>query len=282
MSIYNLPTNKIPLHLKKVIQAIQEILGEKAYDFMLIGATARDLILDGQYNLGIGRATLDIDFAIYVPEWDSYEEMIKRLLSSGLFSPTKVTHKLMFREGIEVDIVPFGEIQDENGEYAWPPNFIHSMNVAGFMEVRDQSIIYEVEGEEFHFHAAPIHAIYFMKILAWKDRKHKDSKDGKDQGFILSNYIDLKYEVLYGQYADLVEDPKWDTITSCARMLGRDIVELLKANTKALENAKAVIEGELLDEDNSGLAKSMANGGNFSYTKAYQSLKELLLGLNGF
>jgi predicted nucleotidyltransferase len=96
MSIYNLPTNKIPLHLKKVIQAIQEILGEKAYDFMLIGATARDLILDGQYNLGIGRATLDIDFAIYVPERYSllkniYRGLVVKNMISDLAEPPMFT-----------------------------------------------------------------------------------------------------------------------------------------------------------------------------------------------
>jgi predicted nucleotidyltransferase len=282
MSTYNLPTDKIPDHLKKVIQAIQKILGEKAYDFMLIGAIARDLVLDGQYNLGLGRITLDVDFAIYVPEWESYQEMIKKLVFSGLFKTTEVNHKLLFREQIEVDIVPFGGIQDENGAYTWPPKFTHSMNVAGFMEIRNQSITYDVEGEELHFDAAPIHAIYFMKILAWKDRKHKDLKDGKDQGFILSNYIELKYEVLYDKHADLIEDPQWDTISSCARILGRDIAELLKTNAKALQSAKAIIEEELKDENNSGLAKSMATGGGFSYTKAYQSLKQLLLGLSGF
>ncbi|MES2456302.1 MAG: hypothetical protein V4594_12205 [Bacteroidota bacterium] len=68
MSTFNLPTDKIPDNLRQVVIAIQEILDEKAYDFILIGATARDLILDGQYNLGAGRVTLDVDFALYVPE----------------------------------------------------------------------------------------------------------------------------------------------------------------------------------------------------------------------
>lgn len=281
MSTFNLPTDKIPDHLRQVVLAIQEILGEKAYDFILIGATARDLILDGQYNLGAGRVTLDVDFALYVPEWDSYAEMIKTLLASGRFSATKVMHKLIYNDNCEVDIVPFGEIQDENGEYTWPPDFIQSMNVAGFMEIKNQCITFQVEGEEIIIQAAPIHAIYFMKILAWNDRKHKDDKDGKDQGFILSNYIALKYEALYDDYQDIVESEDWDTITSCARILGRDIAKLLKDNPKALQKTSEIIEKELIDEDNSKLARSMSAGGNFNYTKSYRGLAELLIGLKG-
>jgi predicted nucleotidyltransferase len=281
MSTFNLPTDKVPDHLRQVVNAIQEILGKKAYDFILIGATARDLILDGQYNLGAGRVTLDVDFALYVPEWDSYAELINTLLASGRFSATRVMHKLIYNDNYEVDIVPFGEIQDENGEYSWPPDFIQSMNVAGFMEIKDQCITFQVEGEEISINAAPIHAIYFMKILAWNDRKHKDDKDGKDQGFILSNYIELKYDVLYDEYQDIVESDDWDAITSCARMLGRDIGKLLKSNPKALAKTYEIIEKELIDEDNSKLAKSMSAGGNFNYTKSYNALSKLLTGLKG-
>jgi predicted nucleotidyltransferase len=153
------------------------------------------------------------------------------------------------------------------------------MNVAGFMEIKDQCITFQVEGEEIIINAAPIHAIYFMKILAWNDRKHTNDKDGKDQGFILSNYIELKYDVLYGDYQDIVESDDWDTITSCARMLGRDIAQLLKDNPIALEKTCKIIEQELIDEDNSKLAKSMSVGGNFNYTKSFKALTELLIGL---
>jgi len=53
MSTYKLPDNKIPDHLRNVVDTIQEILVEEALDFLLIGATARDIIMHGQYDLGI-------------------------------------------------------------------------------------------------------------------------------------------------------------------------------------------------------------------------------------
>ena len=131
MDIYNLPTTKVPEHLQEIIKSIQAILGEEAYDFLLIGAIARDLILDGQHGLGVSRKTLDVDFAIYVPQWENYDSIIKRLTDSKLFTSTKVKHRLIYKENSEVDIVPFGEIQDGKGEYTWPPEDLHAMNVAG-------------------------------------------------------------------------------------------------------------------------------------------------------
>lgn len=279
MSTYNLPTDKIPDQLKEVIRDIQEILGDQAYDFMLIGATARDLILDGQYHLGAGPKTLDVDFALYVPEWGVYQSVLDKLLKSGLFTATKVTHKLIYKEICEIDIVPFGEIQNEEGEYDWPPDFMRSMNVAGFMEVREETITFKIDEEDLTFSVAPIHAIYFMKIYAWNDRKYKDDKDGRDQGFILANYIEFKYEVLYDEHEDIVNSEDWDIITSCARILGRDIAKLLKNNPKAIQKTILIIENELEDEEHSYLARSLSAGGGFDYNRAYKALQELLKGI---
>ena len=279
MSTYNLPTDKIPDQLKEVIRDIQEILGDQAYDFMLIGATARDLILDGQYHLGAGPKTLDVDFALYVPEWGVYQSVLDKLLKSGLFTATKVTHKLIYKEICEIDIVPFGEIQNEEGEYDWPPDFMRSMNVAGFMEVREETITFKIDEEDLTFSVAPIHAIYFMKIYAWNDRKYKDDKDGRDQGFILANYIELKYEVLYDEHEDIFNGEDWDIINSCARILGRDIAKLLKNNPKAIQKTILIIENELEDEEHSYLARSLSAGGGFDYNRAYKALQELLKGI---
>lgn len=45
---------------------------------MLIGATARDIIMDGIYDLGVSRMTADVDFAVFVPK-----KQISELLGTG-------------------------------------------------------------------------------------------------------------------------------------------------------------------------------------------------------
>jgi len=281
MNIFNLATNKVPEHLREIIQSIQEVLGQEGYEFLLIGATARDLILDGINNLGVGRKTLDVDFAIYVPEWGSYEALIHKLLNSGKFAATKVKHRLLYKQLYEVDIVPFGAIQNEKGEYAWPPDFMMAMNVAGFIEINKNGVEIQTD-EDLKFKIAPIEGICVMKLFAWKDRKQRIDKDGRDLGFILSNYVELKYEVLYEQYADIIESDNWDTITSGARILGRDMANVIIGNEYALHHLKNILTEELSDEDNSRLAKVMCDGQSFNYQKSVKALAEILKGLTDY
>src|ERR1700761_7137469 len=102
MSTYNLSSNKIPAQILEIIAAFQEILGTQAYDFLLIGASARDLVMDGIYELGISSLTKDVDFALYIPEWNDYDVVLERLIASGLFEATRITHKLIFQKAYEI------------------------------------------------------------------------------------------------------------------------------------------------------------------------------------
>jgi predicted nucleotidyltransferase len=277
MNIYNLLSNKVPPHILEIIGAFQGILGDQAYDFLLIGASARDMIMNGVHGLGISRQTNDVDFALFVPEWGNYHFVMEKLIGSGLFLATKVTHKLIFKEAYEIDIVPFGNIQNAQGQYTWPPDQIKAMNVAGFVEVNEAGIQIDIDG--LHFRVASIPGICVMKLLAWHDRGRSDNRDGKDLGFILSNYIDLKYDDLYTLHEDLMNDENFDRFVVTARIMGRDIFDILKSNQIALSKIKQIIESETKDEEYSRLALSMKEGGIMSYRIAYLCLSALLAGL---
>jgi predicted nucleotidyltransferase len=277
MSTYNLSSDKIPPHIISIVKGLKEVLGDQAYDFLLIGATARDIILDGIYDLGVSRLTADVDFAVYVPEWENYRTMLVRLTGSGRFSKTNATHKLIFENAYEIDIVPFGEIQDKNGQYTWPPDNIKAMNVAGFTEVNEAGI--NIISDNVAFKIASVPGICVMKLLAWKDRGIRDNRDGKDLGFILANYIELKYEDLYELHEDLMTSPDFDRVVTTARIMGRDIKELLKKNAVALSQITAILESATEDDEYSRLALSMKDGGAISYKTAYDAVKAMIQGI---
>jgi predicted nucleotidyltransferase len=278
MNTYNLLSNKIPPHLLEIITAFQEVLGEKAYDFLLIGASARDLIMDGIYNLGIRRMTKDVDFALFVPEWDDYHSVREKLMASGRFTATRITHKLMYNQAYEIDIVPFGNIQNDQGQYTWPPDHIKAMNVAGFIEINERGL--QINTGELHFRVASLPGICVMKLLAWHDRGQQDNRDGKDLGFILGNYIELKYEDLYALHEDLMTAPDFDRFIVTAQILGRDIFDLLKANPTALKQINSILMSETIDEDYSRLAACLKDGGISSYTIAYKCIQAIIKGLS--
>ncbi|WP_439699278.1 hypothetical protein ACFGVS_13675 [Mucilaginibacter sp. AW1-7] len=277
MSTYNILSNKIPSYLLEIIDSLQKVLGRQSYDFLLIGASARDLIMDTIYDLGVSRMTRDVDFALYVPEWDTYKQTIQKLIDSGLFSPTKTTHKLIYKNAYEIDIVPFGAIQDDEGQYTWPPDHIKAMNVAGFVEVSAGAI--EIQAGDVCFKIASVPGICVMKILAWKDRGRTDDRDGRDLGFILGNYIEMKYEDLYSKHQDLMEQPHFDRFVTTARIMGRDIRDLLKSNLIALEQIKRILLSETDDDEYSRLALSLKDARSFSYKTAFDCIKALIQGM---
>lgn len=278
MSTYNLSSNKVPSHLLKIIEAFQTILGDRAYDFILIGASARDLIMDSIHELGLSRLTKDVDFALFVPEWNDYTYIRARLIDSGKFSATKIIHKLVFDNTYEIDIVPFGDIQNEQGQYTWPPENIKAMNVAGFVEVNKAGL--QIDTGTLKFTVASIPGICIMKLLAWNDRGMADDRDGKDLGFILANYIDLIYDDLYTLHEDLMTAGDFDRIITTARIMGRDIYRLLSNNPTALQQLRQILTQGTADEQYSRLAIAIKEGGVGNYKQAYLSLSALLAGLS--
>ncbi len=211
------------------------------------------------------------------PNGGVMKKFLKKLIASGVFQPTKVTHKLIFKNRYEIDIVPFGDIQNEEGQYTWPPDHIKAMNVAGLVEVSEGSI--DIQTDTITFRAASLPGICIMKLLAWHDRGFRDNRDGKDLGFILNNYIEMKYEDLYTLHEDLMTDENFDRVITIARVMGRDIYDLLKSNPVALTQVKAILRKETEDEEYSKLAIALKDGGSFQYRIGYQCLSAMIQGL---
>ncbi|AZI26461.1 hypothetical protein EA772_14355 [Pedobacter sp. G11] len=202
------------------------------------------------------------------------------LFSSRDFKRTNTdpVHRIIYQGGIEVDIVPFEKIQDPDGEYTWPPPALGSINVAGFMEINEQCITVATKDNSLSFKVASLPGIAMMKIFAWKDRKHESNKDGMDIGFIINHYVDVKEDELYEQHDDIVAAEDFKLINASARILGRDIKELIQENKIALQRTCDILREELSDEENSLLARIMAHSG-LSYITTYDALTNLLQGI---
>ena len=183
----------------------------------------------------------------------------------------------MYKNAYEIDIVPFGDIQNQEGQYTWPPDHIKAINVAGFKEVSAGGL--EIQSDDITFKIASIPGICVMKLLAWKDRGRTDDRDGKDLGFILGNYIDMKYEDLYSKHQDLMELPHFDRFVTTARIMGRDIRDLLLPNPIALQQLKQILLSETEDEEYSRLALSLKSAGTLSYKNAFDCLTAIIQGL---
>ncbi len=110
---------------------IHQISSSMSIPFFIVGATARDLLLEVYHGIGSKRATVDIDIAVYIENWDQFNRLKGELIRTTDFSATREFQRLYFRERLPVDIVLFGGVAEKGDFIEWPPDHSFKMSVAG-------------------------------------------------------------------------------------------------------------------------------------------------------
>jgi predicted nucleotidyltransferase len=157
-------------------------------DFMLVGATARDLWL--QYHHGVEplRKTTDVDFAFAVSDWAAYIALTKRLIETGCFKPDeRAQHRLRNRIGTVVDILPFGGVESPEAQIVWPPPDETLMSVIGYAEASAATETIMLPGT-VPLAVITVPMLALLKLFAWEDRHWaQPRKDAGDLLFVLDH-----------------------------------------------------------------------------------------------
>src|SRR5260221_4996748 len=97
-----------------MLTEFENVLKEFGTDFYLVGAVARDIRLAGNPDFAPTRRTKDIDIALLIADEEQFYKVKAALLATGNFMahPTEAI-KLFYKEAIEVDLLPFGEIENQ-------------------------------------------------------------------------------------------------------------------------------------------------------------------------
>ena len=222
----------------------------------MVGASARDLVLHYGYGSRIERATADIDVGIEVPSWDAFQVLKEKLLEGG-FSPTDAEHRLLSPDGTEVDIIPFGPIEDEHAEIAWPPDGDWVMNVLGFSEALENAQDVRIQEEPVvEIPVATPEGMVLLKLIAWVDRTpDMRSRDAKDLKYLLSTYENIpEVENELHQNQELMEGYNWDLTLAAAYQLGVDAEAIAEDPTfdaiaELLEDDREKLSVETLIEE---------------------------------
>lgn len=247
--------NNLPDEIITVIKTVSGTADSLRIPALIVGATARDIILHGIYNIPIRRATEDIDFGIAVGSWTEYEKLKENLLKSARFkADTKVAHRLWHDSGsaqIKIDLVPFGKLESLPGQITFPPgDFV--MTTSGFEEVLSEAPLIEITNNLI-VRVASLAGIALLKIIAFGDRPHERRRDPQDIWFIIQNYLDAgNVERLYepdGPDTDLMNDD-FDYVRTGAELLGRDVGRMSNNRTRQ------IVSGILSEKsENAGLYK---------------------------
>lgn len=213
--------------LSSLVAAVR--IGAAGIPFFLTGATARDLLLWYGHKIHTGRATKDVDLAFAVAGWDDFSALKARLVASGVFSEVPhVPERLRFQGTLDVDLLPFGGVEDGNRSIAWPPDGEPVLNVFALQEVLTEAVEVQLPGGE-SVRVPSLGGLGLLKIVAWADRRlTAPGKDAADFWLILQHYLQAgNEERLWDVGAHLLDEAGFDYEAAGGWLLGHDMAKLL-------------------------------------------------------
>ena len=243
-------SEKLPKGLVEVYGQIHGIAAELSVPLLIVGATARDIILVHGYNAAIERGTKDVDFGI--------EVLRTALIAAGFTPHSKKAHQLNTTDsdGLpwEIDLIPFGGVSDDHGQIAWPPKQDIVMSVLGFDEVYQNAWDVTLsKSPELSVKVASTAGILLLKLIAWTERgREYQGKDAIDIYYVIKHYSKIPpvTDALYDQgYMDAQD---YDIMDATAMLLADEIAAIAKEKTmtyitQALLNNNSVLERMKVD-----------------------------------
>lgn len=206
-----------------VLSHLSQAFSRIGSDFFVIGATARDIILQVLANTNAKRRTKDLDIAIAVTGWDKYNEICRVLMEDGFMRSSNQIQRFYYGD-YEVDIVPYGAVAKDDDNIYWPPEETIAMSVKGFDEVLSQAVTVKID-DEFEIKIASLHGLFLLKLNAWLDRNLSTNKDAEDMWYIIENYYFANEG--RGVRPEVYELDGFDLAVGGAYWMAHDIADLL-------------------------------------------------------
>jgi len=249
--------------------------------FFIVGASARDYILEHCYNIKCPRMTTDIDLGVKVSAWKQFDKLTKSLLSTGKFSTTNQKQRLLFGD-VSIDIVPFGPIAGEDKRITWPPEQEFIMSIMGFQEAYENSITVRLnKTPDLDIKLPTLPGIALMKIISWEEKYPSRQKDAEDLLFIMQQYEDAgNRERLYEEEQLLLQEEGFDQQIASIRMLGKDMAKIADLDTA--ERITSILDEETKEKSKYRLVTDMLKNLLRDDKKFDEILNQLLKLKEGF
>lgn len=230
----DLSKNKIDELYIRVLEKVDKAASWLDIEYIVVGAVARDIVLQYIFKSNIRRATRDFDLGIKISSWEDYNQLIKELIRDKAIKTGKAPHKLFYKQYVPIDIIPFGDIADNDNKISWPPEHETIMNIQGFYEAYENTLTVKLSDNPLlEIKVADLTSLALLKLISFSDRKMiKPSKDAQDLADIFDNYIDAgNRERLYEEHSDILQLSEFNENIATARLLGRDISKIATKST---------------------------------------------------
>jgi predicted nucleotidyltransferase len=252
-------SGKIDQLTVEVLFIVKSVADSLKIPFFIVGASARDFILEYCYGIKSPRMTTDIDLGVEVASWEQFKQLTESLVATGKVASTEKRHS--FRSGsVLIDILPFGPITDENGRISWPPEHEIFMSMLGFREAYEHSITVRLSSDpEVDIKLPTLPGLALMKIIVWQEKYPERKRDAEDLLFIMHTYEEAgNFERLYEEEHELLQEENFDTRSASIRLLGRDIGRISGPHT--LRTIKKILDNEIGEQSQYRLVTDMIRG----------------------
>lgn len=245
--------DKLPEGLVELYQIVDEHTTALGIPYLVVGATARDIVLVHGYNANIERGTRDVDFGIQVQTWEQFDQLKTRLLESGFVQHKDKVHQLNMIDSSnmpwEIDIVPFGEIERSTKQIAWPPEQDFVMNVMGFRGAFENTLTVKIaESPELQIKVASPAGMLILKLISWLERGSEiRKKDATDIYYLVKHYAKIP-EVLNALYDQgFMETQSYEELAASAMKIEQDAKRIASADTVAFINERLFADERIVD-----------------------------------
>lgn len=265
--------------ITEMLYALQRGLEKFGIDFYLVGAVARNVWMTGINNIAPRRTTGDIDFAVLINDNGVYEALKTYLIITEGFQPYKGNeYVLIWKENLEVDLLPFGAIDDGDTKFTSNGLGLTSISLQGFTEIYNDGLpTLDLEGKhQFKFCTLP--GIVLLKLIAWDDRPESRRDDIKDISDILNHFFDMNDNEIFENHHDLFEKEEASLKHIAARVMGREMSKIAKKNELLFSRIVGILDSNTLVSQNSDMAKIMVEYYDNTIDDNVQLLKYLRQG----
>jgi predicted nucleotidyltransferase len=217
-------SRKIKPQRAAALLAVGRVARSLGVPCFVVGAAARDSILEDGYDIRTIRATMDVDIAVGVSSWDEYAKLTDALLTDEHFVRTSIEHRFELRlpGRMLVDILPFGAVENVSRNIHWPHED-RDMNMAGFSEASRMTIDVRISSEPPALvKMVSLAGLAMLKIVSWNEAPLARDRDARDFRLLMYKYLETQsIDAVFEAHSDITSVGDYDLIS--ARLLGRDM-----------------------------------------------------------
>ncbi len=270
-NIYKLNQSELPNEIRNCLAVINRVALEQKINYLVVGATARDLVFEHLFSIGVERATRDLDITIKVATWQIYEQFVEALQTQGFDRHNRVAHRLYFGQtddSLPIDIVPFGDLSNEQGDIEIPPDKF-KMSVLGFAEAYQHALYIEFDKNLVVPIVSP-EGLALLKLISWLDREpNRRAKDATDLWFLIQNYQRVPWvkEPIYD--TTYMEKHDFDINKASAELFANQIFDIASKNSIEFIH-KNLLTDETMTE---ALVREMGSNSEHALENRYEIMR---------